>query len=80
VYDLPKNLSRTTCVRGSMVVMQSPGVKFPFLWPPAENGDFQSLQNFNIVMLIHLSTFGDVCVVNTCHRIIFSAVLGSSDC
>jgi len=44
-----------------------------FFWPPAENGESQSLQNFNIVMLIHLSNFGDVFIVNSCHRIILSA-------
>jgi len=62
-----------TCVRGFIVVVQSPGVKFPFFWPPAKNGESNSLQNVKIVMLIHFSTFGDVFVVNSFHRIILSA-------
>jgi hypothetical protein len=62
-----------TYVRGCILVLQSPDVKFPFFWPFAENGESQSLQNFNSVTLIHFSAFGDVFVVNSYHRIILSA-------
>jgi hypothetical protein len=65
-----KTLSGMTYVRRCILVMQSPGVKF---WPPSENGESQSLQNFSIVMLIHFSIFGDVFIVNSYHRIILSA-------
>jgi hypothetical protein len=54
-----------TYLRGYTVVMQSPREGFPFLWPPATNGQVQSLQNLSMVTPVHCSTFRDVLVVNS---------------
>jgi hypothetical protein len=44
-----KNWNRLSCVRRCIVVMQNPRARFPFIWPLATNGHFQSLQNLSNV-------------------------------
>jgi hypothetical protein len=46
-----------------VIVMDSLRARFPFVWPLATNSEYKSLQNLNIVMLIHCLTFADVFIV-----------------
>jgi hypothetical protein len=61
---LKKNLNRVSCVRGCIVVMQSPRARFPFLGSLETNDKSQSHQNLTIVMLILYVTFRDVFIEN----------------